>query len=99
MKGSFSFLFTLLKCKGIFSSLWGTSNTRSGMPHRLSNQRISDNFQQLLDENARISLGFLFGRPSMEWLTDDADVKMLMEIRSLMNNFIEDFFSLEIMHI
>ena len=28
----------------------------------------------------------------MKWLTDVADVKMLVEIRSLMNNFIGDFF-------
>ena len=43
----------------------------------------------------------------MEWLTDVTDVavewltdvKMLMEIRSLMNNFMEHFFSSEIMYI
>ena len=28
----------------------------------------------------------------MEWLTNVADLKMLVEIRSLVNNFIEDLF-------
>ena len=92
IKVFFSFLFKLLKCKGIFSSSGGTSNTRFGMFYRLSNQGISDNFLQQLHENARTSLGCnLFRTPSMEWLTDVADVKMLVEIRSLMNNFMGDF--------
>ena len=34
-------------------------------------------------------------RLQWKWLTDVADVKMLVEIRSLMNNFIEDFLSLK----
>ena len=39
IKVFFSLLFTLLKCKGILSSFGGTSNTRFGMSHPLSNQR------------------------------------------------------------
>ena len=86
------FFSKLLKCKGIFSSSGGISNTKFGMSHRLSNQRISDNFLQGLHKNARISQGCLFRTPLMECLTDVADVKMLVEIRSPMNNFIGDFF-------
>ena len=85
------FLFCL-RCSNVkesCSSFGGTSNTRFGMFHRLGNQRIPDNFLQQLNENARMSLGCLFRTPSMEWLTD---VKMLVKICSLVNNFMGDFF-------
>ena len=57
------------------------------------------NFLQGLHENSRTSLGCLFGTPSREWLTNVANVKMLVEIRSLINKFMKDFFSFEIKHI
>ena len=89
---SFLFCLSCSNVKEFFSSFGGTSNTRFGMSLRLSSQRISNNFLQRLHENARISIGCLFKTPAMEWLTGVADVKMLVEIRSLMNNFIENLF-------
>ena len=48
---------------------------------------MSNGFQQKLCESARA--------PLTEWLTDVADIKMQVDIRSLINNFIKDFYSFE----
>ena len=89
-KGLLFFLFMLLKCKGVFLLLVNRTQDL-GCPTGSATNEIYDNFLQRLHEIARTSIGCLFKTSAMEWLTDVADVKMLVEIRSLISDFIEDF--------
>ena len=57
----------------------------------------TNNLLQRLPQNARTSLRCLF--KAMGLLTDVADAKMLVKIRSLLNNFIDNFFSLKMNYI
>ena len=53
---------------------------------QFNSQQISISFEQQLCENARALLRYLFETSLMEWLIYVADVKMLVDIRSIMND-------------
>ena len=90
----FSFLFILLKWKGIFLLLGLHQIQDLGCPIGSATNKYSTTFCSSYTKMPEHHPGCLFRMLMMEWLTDVADDEMLVEIHSLMNNFIEDFLKL-----